>query len=472
LGISDVGRPGSEIHVGSPSLESVLGRLGNGYPHLFMEFPALLFTVFAAGFLCGLPRRWAALPLLVGASYMTLGQSIQIGPFHFTVIRLLVAAGVLRVIMRRERMAGGWIALDWLMTGWALWALCCSGFHQDPSEALVSNLGLVYNGLGTYLLMRVFIRDGDDVLVICKIVIVLLAPVALEMIIENITGSNAFSIFGGVPAESEIRNGKIRAQGPFAHSILAGTVGAVSLPMALQFVRKNRAFALFGLMITGSIVMASRSSGPILTTAAVLMALALWRVRRYMRTIRWGAVIAIFGLALIMKAPVYYLLSRIDLTGGSTGWHRSALIEAAITHWDEWWIGGTDYTRNWMPTGVAWNEHHTDITNHYIKMGVIGGAPLMLFFIATLVSGFLAVGKVLRLGKRAFIERSFLAWTLGSMLFGHATTFLSVSYFDQSVVFLYVTLAAIGSVYAATRRLDARMKGFVECSRQTVALAA
>jgi hypothetical protein len=43
----------------------------------------------------------------------------------------------------------------------------------------------------------------------------------------------------------------------------------------------------------------------------------------------------------------------------------------------------------------------------------------------------------------------FMLWALGSALFAHVVTFFSVSYFDQSFVFLYVTLAAIGSARAS-----------------------
>jgi hypothetical protein len=122
-------------------------------------------------------------------------------------------------------------------------------------------------------------------------------------------------------------------------------------------------------------------------------ALLLWPYRHLMKTIRRATVLCYIVAELVMKAPAYYVLAHIDLTGSSTGWHRARLIESTIEHFDEWWLGGTDYTRHWMPTGVSWSENHTDITNHYIQMGVIGGFPLMLLFIATLWKGFSFVGK-------------------------------------------------------------------------------
>lgn len=410
---------------------------------------AVIFTLLAALFLLRLPRQWAPLPLLIGASYMTLGQGIELGPFHFTVIRILVAIGVLRVMAKKERIVGDWKGLDQMLVWFGVCAICSSVFHKDPSAALINRLGLAYDCLGLYFLLRIFIRDADSILILSRIVIIALIPIAIEMISETVTGGNAFSFLGGVPVASEIRDGKVRAQGPFAHSILAGTVGAVCMPMAILFWKKNRNLALLGLITTGTIVVTSRSSGPIMTAFIAIIGLALWKWRSYMRLIRWSAVLAIIGLNFLMNAPVYYLLARIDLTGSSTSWYRAALIESAFNHLNEWWLGGTDYTRHWMVTGAAWSSDQADITNNYIKMGVLGGLPLMLLFIGVMVAGFVSVGKALRLSLDAPVEKRFLIWTLGSILFGHAATMLSVSYFDQSVVFLYLVLAAIGSVCAA-----------------------
>jgi hypothetical protein len=142
------------------------------------------------------------------------------------------------------------------------------------------------------------------------------------------------------------------------------------------------------------------------------------------------------------------LLARIDITGGSTGWHRAALIRAAIENFGDWWIIGTDYTRDWMPTGVGWSENHTDITNHYIQMGVYGGVALMALFICILWRAFLCVGEIVRRWKDKPVEQRFIVWVLGATLFGHVAAFMGISYFDQSIVFLYSLLAAIGSLHA------------------------
>lgn len=415
-----------------------------------MTTHGIAFLILSALALLFVPRRWAPLPLLIGACYMTLGQTFKVGPYTFTMIRALVAVGVLRILLRGERLVGRINYIDIILLFWAAWALCSSYFHKDPSESLIFRMGMAYNALGIYFLLRVFLQNMEDVRLVCRITIIVLIPLAIEMLSEQITGRNFFSFLGGVPEAAYIRAGKIRAQGPFNHPILAGAVGATSIPLAMTFWRSNRTIALAGLAATSAIIVASRSSGPIIIALACFLALYLWKVRRHMSAIRKSCVVVIVFLQLVMKAPVYYLIARIDLSGGSTGWHRAQLIDAALGHLDEWWWAGTDYTRHWMPYGVTWSPDHVDITNYYIKMGVIGGLPLMLSFIALLTAGFVGAGRAMQRQANGPQDDVFLLWALGSALFGHAVGFISCTYIDQSVVFLYLALAAISSIYSAS----------------------
>jgi len=411
---------------------------------------ALAFFFLTAVALLFLSRRWAPLPLLMGACYMTLGQGIEVGPFHFTVLRLLVIIGFARIIFKGERLIGRLNSIDWLMLVWAGWALISSAFHEDPNAAFVYRLGIVYDACGIYFLIRIFCLSFNDVVNLYRLTAFLLIPIAFAMIYEHLAFHNLFSIFGGVPEIPQIREGKIRAFGPFAHPILAGTVGAVCLPIMVGLWRNSKKISLTGIIVCFSIIIASSSSGPIMSAALAIGALLLWPYRQKMRAIRWFVGFTYLGLYLVMKVPPYYLLGRIDIAGGSTGYHRARLIESALDHINEWWLGGTDYTRHWMPTGVSWNPNHTDITNHYLQMGVLGGLPLMLLFIAVLVKGFSFVGKSLSKYPNRSVESQFMIWALGAGLFAHTATSISVSYFDQSFLFLYLNLISISSIWSET----------------------
>ena len=409
-----------------------------------------LFVLLNAAAILLLPLRWAPLPLLLGACYMTLGQGIELGPLNFPIIRILIAVGLLRVLASGKAPAGGLNGMDGAMLAWALWAVLSSLFHEEPAASLVNRLGLVYNACGIYFLLRVFCRSADDVVVLCRATAILLVPLALEMVVERFSGRNLFSALGGVPELSDVRGGTVRAQGPFLHAILAGSVGAACLPLMVAIGSRHRATAVAGSLACLAVIYTSGSSGPVLSAAIGVLALVAWPLRRHLRSIRWAIVLAYVALELVMNAPAYYALARIDVTGSSTSWHRAELVHAALTHLSEWWLIGTDHTRHWMAYGVPWSARHIDITNYYLMMGVYGGLPLMLLFIWVLVKGFSYVGRQLKVVEgRGDSGSALTIWGLGAALIAHSATMISVSYFDQSVLFLYITLAGIAGAYGA-----------------------
>ena len=414
-----------------------------------MSVLGFICAVIVTGLAYMVPQRWGLVPLLIGATCVPHSQELELGTLHFGVVRLVVLAGLLRVIVKREHIDGGLHVLDRLMIVWGIWYVASSVFHTDNST--LTRFGEIYTDLGIYFLARVFLRDHTDIVRLFKIVCWLIVPVALFMLEERMTGHNLFSTLFGESQGTEYRHGHYRAHGPFAIAITAGTVGAVCLPMALYFWHGERKVALAGLFGAGGIVYASGASGPVMTAISVLGALTLWKIRDRLRAIRWLVLFILIVLNLVMSDPVYFLIARIDITGGSTGYYRAALIQAAIRHFNEWWLIGTDYTKDWLlgGGGVA-SPNHTDITNHFIAMGIAGGLLLMLLFMGVLYAAFSLIGRVLKLDRVSSASDPFLAWTLGSILFAHAVTFLSVSYFDvANIAYFYLLLGTIGAVYAA-----------------------
>jgi len=278
----------------------------------------------------------------------------------------------------------------------------------------------------------------------------MLVPVAAAMVLEHVLGRNLFGVFGGVPEGVYVRDGSIRSQGPFQHPILAGTVGAVCFPLMWGIWRRYPLSAVLGMAACITMTLASSSSGPLMSLVFGLAAVAMWRLRAWMPLVRWGAVATYVGLTFVMTRPPYYLISKIDLTGSSTGWHRSRLIESTIEHFSEWWMVGTDRTVHWM--GLSnWSEQHADITNYYIGFGVVGGFLAMLLVIAIIVNAFRWVGVVVTRNESASRSDAFMVWCFGAGLFAHAVTGLSVSYFDQSMIFIWLNIAVISSMYSITR---------------------
>jgi hypothetical protein len=379
---------------------------------------------------------------------MTLGQGVELGPFNLPIVRILIAVGILRVVFRGECRVRSISALDYSILGWGAWAILSSVFHADPIATLINRLGIVYNAWGFYFLFRASCRSAADVRRTVKVLAVVLTPLAISMLAERASGVNPFHVFGGVSQYSEWRGSVVRAQGPFSHPILAGSVGAATIPLLLIIWRDSKVFATLGILACAIMVVASASSGPVLSAFFGALAIAMWPMRFHMRKFQVAAIGSYLALEIVMKAPAYYILARIDVTGSSTSWHRAELINAAIKHLGDWWLIGTNYTRHWISYGVGWSSAHTDVTNYYIQMGIYGGLLLIALFVLSLALAFRMVGHVVRRGILTSGDKSdaFAAWCCGCALFAHAATFISISYFDQSVSFLYLTLAMIAAI--------------------------
>jgi hypothetical protein len=412
-------------------------------------------TLTVAGLVVTLPRPLAAVPLLVAACYVTRDMAFELGPAHLTLLHIAVAAGFVRVIARHEWISGGTTAIDVLVVLGATVLLATGVLHK--ADGFIYRAGLVWLQVGCYLLFRIFLRDGHDVRRVFAALCVALLPLALFMVLEKVGGENYFAIVGG-HREVTFRaaTDQIRARGPFAHAILAGTVGATCFGIALGLWKHARLRSATGMLAALAIVWSATSSGPVLMLMSIALALLLYPFRGALPALRWTALLGLIALHFIMNDPVYFLTAKIDITGGSQGWYRAQLIRSSIEHINEWWLFGTDYTRHWMPSGTHANDVQADLTNYYLQMGVWGGLLLMLLFALTLLVAFRLVGRALRDARTVPPQRRFFVWSLGAVLFGQVVNMLSISLFDQSSVFLYLVLAAIAAV--ASRHAPSRVR--------------
>jgi hypothetical protein len=295
-----------------------------------------------------------------------------------------------------------------------------------------------------------------------KMTCIIVIPLGVVFLIEHVTGRNMFYIFGGVPEFTLIRDGKLRCQGAFRHPILAGTFAATCIPLFIGLWRysiQKRTQIAVGIVAALTIVYTSASSGPLLASLISIIGLLCWNFRANMRAIRWSALLLLILLHLTMKAPVWYLIARMsEVIGMGTGWHRSALIDAAIKHIDEWWLFGTTYTAHWMPTGLASDPNNTDITNQFIAEGVKGGLISMCLFIWLLVACFSAIGTAVHDKTRFSTPEHFFIWAMGCALLGHVASFFSVPYFDQIVIFWYLLIASIAVLESVTGNIESSNK--------------
>lgn len=387
-----------------------------------------------------LPKRLAFAPLLIAACHL---GNIEIAS-ELTAVRLLILIGLGRALIGGNFSFSLSSTQDKAFLGFAVVALAVSVFpREDIPSPIKQNLGLIFNVVGTYLYGRAYLIGPNLAERFALTLICVITPLSLFLSLEQQTSKNAYSALGSRHDYAMTREGRNRAQGPFKHPILAGTVGAACLPFAISLWKRKRKTAILGIAASTMIAVASASSGPLAAACAGLLALYIWKYRKRIGLIQKVALAMIIGMHITSTRGVWYLMAHMDLAGGSTGYHRAKLIDNAMAEIDRWWLKGTDYTRNWMFSGVSWSDRHTDITNYYLHLAVIGGLGLLFCLVWILMSAYRSAGKALKEVDYEVSFESFALWCTGSALFVHVTSFLSVSYFDQMYVLFYMNIALI-----------------------------
>lgn len=406
----------------------------------FVNEVGVAFALLMCLLLLVLPRRLALLPVLAMVCYMTMGQRVLIFGLNFTMIRILLLFGLTRVLMRGELRIGPLNKVDKLLMWWVLSSIVTYTLLWQTGDAFVNRLGLAYDALGLYFLFRVLLRGVDDMRAALRQFAWLVIPLALSMLFEKSTGRNPFATLGGIPPETLVREGVLRCQGPFGHPILAGAFGSALIPLfvGLWQQKTNRRLAFVALLSAGTITATAGSSGPLVAAVAGVVALWLWPLRQQMRAVRWTIWLSIIGLHLVMNAPVWFLLARVGIFGGSTGYHRAILIDHAVHNLPEWWALGTHSTAHW-------GYYMFDVTNQYVLVGVRGGLITLVLYVMVIVSCFSAAGRAVAEWGVENVPAQKLAWALGSSLVVHAVNYLSVPYFDQNIVNWYLLLAMLAT---------------------------
>jgi len=425
-------------------------RFGGGVQQTIIH-PAVAIAVLIAGLLiCFLPRKKAVLPFLAAAILIPTDQILLIGGLHFPMLRVLILFGFARMLRTKissgfQVFSGGLNRLDLTVILLAVSIAIAGLLLWQQSAVVVFQLGELYSAFGVYFLLRFLIRDQDDVERTIRTLAYIAVVVAGIMSYEQATGSNPYyASLGGslasVYGSAMERDGRFRATGCFAHPILAGTFGGILLPLFFGLwwkAKQSRKCAVLGMVAATVIAAASNSSTPLFAYIGGLVGLCFWPLRRQMRVIRWGIVTVIVSLHMVMKAPVWHLISRVDLTGGSSSYHRYQLVDMFIRHFWDWWLVGTKSNADW-----GWDMW--DLSNQYVGTGEASGVIAFILFVAVIVYGFKYLGKARKACAGEGAQEIFM-WSLGAAVFANAVAFFGISYFDQTIVAWYALLAMISA---------------------------
>jgi hypothetical protein len=196
-------------------------------------------------------------------------------------------------------------------------------------------------------------------------------------------------------------------------------------------------------------VFASHTSTSWLTYGAGLVGLGFWRLRKRMRLVRWGLVATLVGLHLVMHGPVWSLIEKIDLTGGSSSYHRYMLVDNCIRHFADWWLLGSKNYGDW---GFVM----FDVCNQFVLAALRGGLVTLILYIAIYKRSFGALGTARRRmeGDRG---EEWLPWCLGAALFATVVSSFGIN-FTIPLMLCFFPLLAFVSVAAIQAKQTAILR--------------
>jgi hypothetical protein len=381
-----------------------------------------------------LPKRYLSLPFVIAACLIPMNQRLLLGSLDFTVLRILVFSGMLRLLARGET---GNIRLnnfDILVIAWNISSTLIYTIQWASLSAFLYRCGVAYDSLGIYWIFRQVFRSFDDITDTIKLfslcALISIPLVAQEKISQS---SSIFSLFG--PTGAKFHRGRFRCAGPFPHYIMLGCFWASLIPLFYSSykARISAHTNIIGVCCALGLVYFSASSTPIMTVTASFLFWVLYKYRYQGKTFFITFCLLVIFLHIVMNAPVWHLMARANVFGGSTGWHRYFLFDQFMNHIPEWFLLGVQSTDHWRVT---------DITNQFVLEAIRGGALTLTIFIALLYSAV----KICNESSLMLADQPehWIAWGICISFLSHIVSFWGASYFGQILLLFYMTLAMAG----------------------------
>jgi hypothetical protein len=432
-------------------------RFGGGAADTMLTPVMALAMLIVIGLIFTRPRNQVIVPFLLGCFTIPLQQVVVLGGLHFTVLRILIIAALIRRAIlggtsSAGKFPGGLNGVDRMAMLWTISLQTLVSLQWMEMQSFIHNLGDFLDILGGYLVVRFFIPDGETVRRTIKTLAVICIIQGVCMLNEQVAHVNVFGYVGGLGPGLTIRDGKIRSEGVLG-CISAGAFAGALIPLFLWLwtERKCRMLAYAGLAGATTMVFTSNSSTSLLALAATALAILFWPLRKQMTPIRRGLALMLVGLHLVMHGPVWSLIARVDLTGSSSGYHRYYLVDNCIRHFSDWWLlGYKDYP--------SWGFMMFDCCNQFVVQAVGGGLLALVAYIMIFSRSFGAIGKARKRveGDRG---REWFLWCMGSALFSIVVAHFGINYPAMMEIGLFTLWACISvAAFEARRPAEAKVE--------------
>ena len=401
-----------------------------------MNTTSLVLTIILSFVQLIVPRRFLLLPCVLAACFVPMNQMIDILNLHFTLLRILLLVGFLRLTIRGEIRVIQWNNFDKLILSWAVIGSLIYIIQQADSRAIIYKSGVTFDILLMYWFFRQAIVNWDDVFQGVKLFAFFAIITAPLISLEKYQETSFFSLLG--PIAAEFHHGRFRAAGPFPHFIIMGCFWALLIPFFYARIKARESGIFYWLAILAALsnVYFSASSTSIITFIAIIAFWMMYRYRMYGKFIFLGTCCGLFLLHVTMKAPIWHLLSRANIFGGSTGWHRFFTFDTFVNTTSEWFLFGSKNLEAWK-----WYDQ-IDITNQLVLEGVRGGMITLLIFIIIIYFAVKIPGNLSLCSVKSEVQ--WMCWGICVSMLAHFVTFWGVAYFGQINMLLIFTFALVG----------------------------
>lgn len=379
---------------------------------------------------------------------------VRLGPLDISLVRIVVAVLLLRCMLNaglRDKFI--WCRLDSWVTFGATVSFCIAlaAWKIPMAKSFENSSGHLMDTYFAYIVTRLCITNYKAAVTSVKWIAIALVPLAILGVVESFTGWGPYyKLITYCPWQQvseptlNIRSGFYRAIGPFSHPILFGAAFAMFLPMVYWLRHQGRNWRAGSYIIAGILAIgafSSMSSGPVMMLIFTFCFLFLERHKNSVKPILILVAISGVLVEVLSNRTIWHVIaSYADPIGGS-GWHRAKLVDVAIERFGEWWLAG--YGMQDPGWGEALGMSWTDITNHYLVVGVKYGMLGVIALCGILV---VSVSMLVRLHKSTKdpLLRSW-CWATGSVIVAFIIAFNAFCLFGQANSLFYCILGFVGA---------------------------
>ena len=419
------------------TFQSFADQLGTNIVHPLGG--ALFFIAACWSFI--VPKKYAAWALIFIACFISPAQRFAFLTLDFDFQRAIAILLVFRAIILGEFTNTRFRLIDWCVIAFSLTMVLAGGLREGGHK-YISEMGGAVDIICIYMVGRTLIRDFEDLKSLMLGAAIASIPVMVFFTVEQMTQWNFFSLLGGVPETTFIRDGNIRAQGAFTHPIIAGmfwsTFAAMFIGVILSGKKTLKALICgwFGTISSFIIVLMTSSSTPIAGFLVTLGAWCCFPYRMHLRLIRWVLFLGLAFIHLIHPTGVHaFIFTNFSFVAGSTGRHRYILIDGAVSNFSDWALYGSK---------TKYNRAFRDITCDYVITAVNGGIVALVLEFAIITMAFYAAGRTIRAARDR--EELYLAYGVGAAVLTVAVMAIAVSVYGQALVPFYLTFGIAASL--------------------------